>query len=170
MNEVTYLRPGKPENTRETVRPIRCHHFRVTTEPCMEPATVEVLGPYPTLYCEEHARQRLEENIGERWEHVGVEEYARDCEAAASKLRRWMREADVGVTLYEILEEARTYLEKYELRRARAQLMAQGGTPRPTEGELHILEHFRECAQKYGWTDQPHWVTELEAWMDESSD
>lgn len=149
----------------ETTRPIRCHHFRCTPEPCMEPATVEVLGPYPTLYCEEHARQQLEEGLGERWESLGIEEYARDCEAAVSQLHRWMQDRSIGVTLYEILEEARTYLEEYELRRVRAMLEAEGGTPRPTEWEFHLLEYFREGASRYGWTDAPDWVGKLEAWM-----
>ena len=66
----------------EEMRPIRCHWNRVGSKPCMEPATVEVLGPYPTLFCEEHAR--TEENLGERWEQFGAEEYARECEEAAS--------------------------------------------------------------------------------------
>ena len=149
----------------ETTRPIRCRHFRCTPEPCMEPATVEVLGPHPALYCAEHARFRLEEDIGERWEHVGVEEYARDCEAAVSKLHRWALEADTGETVYEVLEEARTYLEEYELRRARRKLIESGGTPRPTAWELERLEHFRESAERFGWTDKPGWVIDLETWM-----
>jgi hypothetical protein len=87
-----------------------------------------------TLLCEEHARHRLEEQLG-------VEEYARDC------------------------EEARTYLEAYELPRARAKLIESGGTPRRTEAELRLLEYLRKSAQRFGWTDQPAWVTRLEEWI-----
>lgn len=146
-------------------RPIRCHYFRVTNEPCMEPATVEIEGPAPQLFCEEHARDWLGEDLGEYWEQFGAEGYARDCEEASSKLRRWMREPDTSATLYDILEEARTYLEEYELPRARVQLVAEGGTPHPTEGELEMLRHFREAAHKYGWTDAPEWVGRMEAWI-----
>jgi hypothetical protein len=126
-------------------------------------ASVEIVGPYPTLLCEEHAQHRLEEGLPDRWEQEGVEKYARDCEAAANQLDRWMSES--GGVLYEILEEASTYLTTYELQRARAQLEAEGGTPHPTEGELKFLEYFRRSAREYGWTDKPAWVTRLEGWM-----
>jgi hypothetical protein len=154
----------------EQARPIRCHYFRGTPEPCMEPATVKVLGPEYTLLCEEHARYRIAENMPERWEQVGALEYARDCEDAASKLHRLMAETSTGSALYEILAEAETYLETLELPRARAALVATGvGTPRPTEAELEDLRTFEEHAQQYGWTDEPEWVPRIREWAREAA-
>jgi hypothetical protein len=153
----------------EQTRPIRCQYFRVTPEPCMEPATVEVLGPDYTLLCEEHAADRLAENMPERWEQVGAETYARDCEQTASKLHRLMGDAGAGSVFYEILAEAETYLEEVELPRARAALEAEGGTPHPTEGELQMLGVFEEHARKYGWTDEPEWVPRIREWAREAA-
>jgi hypothetical protein len=132
-------------------RPIRCHWGRVTSEPCTEPATVEILRPYSTLYCEQHARDVLEELPGEIWEDSvwgGLEDYTRECEEAANQLWSWQDDAS-GV-LYEVLAEARVYLERNELRRARAKLIESGGTPRAVESERERLAFFDESAAEFG--------------------
>jgi hypothetical protein len=150
----------------EEARPIRCVWGRVTSAPCMEPATVEILGPQPTLYCAEHARHRLEEIPCEQWEDElwgGLEDYVRDCEEAASQLRRWEHEA--GGVLYEVLVAARTYLECYQLRRARAKLIESGGKPRAVESERAMLEFFDKSAAEFGWTDEPPWVPKVREWI-----
>lgn len=49
--------------------------------------------------------------------------------------------------------ESLTYLETTELGRARKRLEAEGGTPRPTNGELREFEFFRECVARWRWTD-----------------
>jgi hypothetical protein len=150
----------------EQARPIRCHWGRVTPEPCMEPATVEIVGPTPALLCEEHARQRLAEELPEGWEDAGPQSYARECEDAVSQLYRWEQESGWGI-LFMVLQEARTYLETYELRRAQEQLVLAGGTPRPTAVDLVMLDFYRKCAKEYGWTDSeaPRWVERLEGWQ-----
>ena len=71
---------------------------------------------------------------------------------------------DPNHVLYDVLEEALTYLECYELRRARKALMAEGGTPRPTAHELDRLRFFKECAERFGWTEAPSWVAMVESW------
>ncbi len=43
----------------------------------MEPAVYEVLGLTYTLLCEEHARERREENMDQCWVLFGEEEYLR---------------------------------------------------------------------------------------------
>jgi len=78
------------------LRSIRCHHFRVTREPCLNPAVVEVLGPAPHLLCAEHAAAELGNTAPgwahlEGWEEFGAEEYARHCEQAMNALEEWSR-------------------------------------------------------------------------------
>jgi hypothetical protein len=140
----------------EEHRPIRCMWGRAMPEPCMEPATMEVLGPEPSLYCEEHARHRLEDIPGEAWEDEywgGLENYGRSCEEAASQLLRWERES--GGVLNEVLVDARVYLECYQLKRARRALVEQGGKPRATDFERDMLEYFDKSAARFGWTEEP---------------
>ena len=147
------------------IRPARCHHWRVTDEPCTGPATHEVFGPAHDLLCEEHAGAMAEDPQEEDWlETQGVARYARECEEAASSLHRWMHCDETNPVTYYILEEALTYLELYELRRARAALREAGGEPRPTEHELERLRFFEECARRFGWTDEPGWVARVREW------
>ena len=77
------------------LRSIRCHYFRVTREPCLNPAAVEVLGPVPRLLCAEHAacELRLESGFAreEGWEGGSAEAYARQCEEAINALDGWTR-------------------------------------------------------------------------------
>jgi hypothetical protein len=161
----------------EEVRPIRCHFGRVDLEPCMEPATVEIVGPTPTLLCEEHARHRFEEDKAKPtwWLYSADDEvqYARWCEEAADALRAWWDDPGAAITLEgplnhvleHALEEAATYLECYELRRARAALIKSGEAPRPTVKERSMLEFFHRSAKEFGWTDKPPWVERVEAWL-----
>lgn len=143
----------------------QCHHWRVTDEPCSEPATHEVLGPAHYLLCEEHAQAMAEDPDEEDWlETENPERYARECEEAADSLSRWMHSDETNSVTYYILENTLTYLELYELRRARAALLEAGGEPRPTERELEELRFFEECAQRFGWTDEPGWVTRVRGW------
>ncbi len=149
------------------IRPARCHHWRVTDEPCTEPARHEVLDPCHYLLCEEHARAMAQDPSEEDWlETQSPERYARECEEAANSLSRWMHGDETNPVAYYILEEALTYLELYELRRARVALQrsSAGGEPQPTERELERLRFFEECAQRYGWTDEPGWVARVREW------
>ena len=58
-----------------------------------------------------------------------------------------------------------SYLQIYELERARDALAAAGGTPSPTEPELERLAFYREAVERYGWSDAPPpWVSRVEAW------
>ncbi len=144
------------------IRPIRCHHWRVTDEPCPEPATHEVLGPAHHLLCEEHAKAMAEDPCEEDWlETQSPERHARECEEAADVLNRWMWGVRANGVAYYILENALTYLELYELPRARAALQAAGGEPRATDRELERLRFFEECARRFGWTDEPGWAPRL---------
>ena len=151
----------------EETRPIRCMWGRVTHEPCMEPATVEILGPEPALFCAEHARDRLEDIPGEAWEDErwgGLEAYVRDCEEAVSQLYRW--EGSASGVLYEVLSGARVYLERYQLQRARRAMVAAGaGTPRATAWERAFLEFFDKSAAEFGWTEEPPWVPKVREWI-----
>ena len=145
----------------------RCHHWRVTDEPCPEPATHEVLGPAYGLLCEEHARAMAEDPQEEDWlETESPERYARECEEAASSLFRWMRSDETNPVTHYVLEEALTYLELYELERARAALQrsSAGDEPQPTEHELERLRFFEECARRYGWAEEPGWVARVREW------
>lgn len=147
------------------IRLARCHRWRVTGEPCTEPATHEVLDPCHYLLCEEHAQAMAEDPNEEDWlESESPEQYARECEEAAGSLFRWMRADGTNPVTYYILEEALDYLELYELGRARPALLEAGGEPQPTERELEMLRFFEECAQRYGWTDEPGWVTRVREW------
>ncbi len=76
----------------QRTRPIRCFWGRATREACMEPATVELLAPYPHLTCEEHARAWVEDLPGQPWEWSDPETYARECEAAVSQRHRSLRD------------------------------------------------------------------------------
>jgi hypothetical protein len=163
--------------TTEKMGPIRCHVGRVTAdEACEEPATVEIRGPVPKLMCAEHARAYLEDMPGERWQDYGAEgpvEYARRIEEAADALRWWMDEpgANPGLSgpyngvLYDALAEAATYLETYALWPAREVLVAAGEVPRATCEEVGRLEFYRQCAERYGWTDTPGWAEMVESWL-----
>ncbi len=71
---------------------------------------------------------------------------------------------EINPVTYYIFEEALTYLELYELRRARAALREAGDEPQPTKHELENLRFFEECAQRFGWTDEPGWVTRVRRW------
>lgn len=146
----------------------QCHHWRVTDEPCSEPATHEVVGPACYLLCEEHARAMAENPNEEDWLETDslseAKQHARDCEEAANSLSRWMDADETNPVAYYILDGALTYLELYELRRARAALVEAGGEPGPTERELEELRFFEECAQRYGWADEPGWVTRVREW------
>lgn len=137
------------------LRSIRCHHHRVSREPCLNPAVVEVLGPEPNLLCAEHAAALLTEtdpgmSHEEGWETFGAEEYARHCEQAVNALESFMHDnggdepfADNPV-LESILEEALTYLEEYELDRARRALEARGGHRQQTVREEKSRELFEK--------------------------
>ncbi len=115
------------------IRLARCHHFRITPEPCPEPATHEVVDPCHHLLCEEHARALAEDPREEDWlETQSPERYARECEEAASSLFRWMRTDETNPVTYYVLEETLTYLQLYELPRARAAFVEAGGAPRAT--------------------------------------
>jgi hypothetical protein len=140
------------------MRSIRCHHFRVSREPCENPAVVEILGPQPHLLCAEHAAMELNADPGwahqEGWETHGAEEYARYCEEAVNALEGWMRTnggdepfADNPV-LEMILEEALTYLEEYELERARRVLERQGGRREETVREKSMREGLEKLSSE----------------------
>ena len=58
---------NRGESMSVELRSIRCHYFRATREPCMNPAVVEVLGPAPRLLCAEHAAGELQPDAG--WDH-----------------------------------------------------------------------------------------------------
>ncbi len=141
------------------MRSIRCHHFRVTREPCMNPAVVEVMGPEPHLLCAEHAAGELESDPGfthqEGWELHGAEAYARYCEAAADFLEDAMRAGGGDKPLPEnpvlelVLEEASTYLEEYELERARVVLERQGGERRETLSEGRSRGIFEDLMSQH---------------------
>ena len=147
------------------IRPIRCHYFRITSEPCPEPATHEVLGSAHHLLCEEHAESLAEDPQELDWlETEDPERYARECEEAASSLHRWTDSDEINPVTRYILEEALAYLELYELPSARAALRGAGGEPQPTEHELEKLRLFEEWAQRFGWTDEPDWVTRVREW------
>ena len=134
------------------MRSIRCHHARATREPCTNPAVVEVLGPAPYLLCAEHAAGEFQ--VGpdlaheEGWEEFGAERYARHCEDALDALEGAARanggdgQSDDNPILGLILEEATTYLEEYELERARRVLEARGGERRETGRERKFREVF----------------------------
>jgi len=132
------------------LRSIRCHYFRVTREPCLNPAAVEVLGPVPRLLCADHAacELRLESGFAreEGWEGGSAEAYARQCEEAINALDGWTRESGGDDTvaynpvLEDILEEAITYLQEYELERARQVLERQGGEREETAREKRFRE------------------------------
>lgn len=129
----------------------------------MQPATHEVLSPTPHLLCEEHASATAADPLEEDWmAHDGAEGYARLCEEAVSDLNRFSKEGN-HVTHY-VLEMALTYLELYELPRARAELIKEGGKPNPTELELERLRFFDECASRWGWADAPGWVRRIRQW------
>jgi hypothetical protein len=102
----------------EELRRIRCHHGRASDEPCMQPAIYEVLGLYPEVLCEEHARERVAENLNERWEQFGRRRYASWCEDAFEEIYQFGNQSENLVT-GEVLEEAYNYLMMYELPRAR---------------------------------------------------
>ncbi len=72
-----------------------------------------------------------------------------------------MRADEPNPVAYYVLEEALTYLELYELPRARAALVEAGGEPRATDRELEDLRYFEECAARYGWTDEPGWAARM---------
>ncbi len=147
------------------IEPARCYHWRVTSEPCPEPATHEVLGPAHYLLCEEHAQAMAEDPQELDWlETESPERHARECEEAASSLFRWMDGDEINPVTRYILEGALTYLGLYELRRARAALREAGGEPQPTEHELERLRFFEECAQRFGWRDEPGWATRVREW------
>jgi hypothetical protein len=121
----------------------RCHHWRITDEPCPEPAMYEVLGPAHHLVCEEHAEMLARDPREEDWlETQSLEQYARECEEAANTLFRWINSDVPNSVTHYILEGALTYLELYELPRARAALREAGGVPQPTEHELERLRFF----------------------------
>lgn len=138
------------------LRTIRCHHFRVSREPCLNPAVVEILRPAPHLLCAQHAAMELQASDGHRmsegWEHYGAEEYARYCEEALSFLdeltRRKHQPCDDNPVLEEVITEAITYLEEYELRRARAVLLERGGTIQETTREKDRREMWEEWSGK----------------------
>lgn len=137
------------------VRSIRCHYFRVTREPCMKPAVVEVSGPYPKLVCAEHAAYELETEPGfahqEGWEEFGIEAYARYCEQAVSEMHELKRAngademSPENPVLEMALEEAITYLEEYELDRARRALERLGGARETTSRERAFAEGFEKA-------------------------
>ncbi len=136
------------------LRSLRCHYFRVTREPCLNPAVTEVLGPVPRLLCADHAAGELQSEPGfahmEGWEGDGAETYARHCEEAINALDGWTRESGGDDTvaynpvLEDILEEAITYLQEYELERARRVLERQGGEREETARE----KRFREVSER----------------------
>jgi hypothetical protein len=66
----------------EEIRPLRCSHARASDEPCENPATHEVVGPFPELYCFDHALERVAQIINERWDQFGLERYIVWCEEA----------------------------------------------------------------------------------------
>ena len=56
----------------EEIRRISCLDSRIRDNPCMEPATWEVLGPMPAYYCEEHIEDLIADDMNERWEQWGA--------------------------------------------------------------------------------------------------
>jgi hypothetical protein len=107
----------------EEIVPIRCGHQRCGDNPCPNPATLEVLGPYPDPMCEEHAREWAAAEHAERWDQPmfgGIEAYIASCEEAYEQLLAWEEQTDrANLVLSEILEEARHFLLCYEIPRAR---------------------------------------------------
>jgi hypothetical protein len=106
----------------EEIRPIRCVERRCGDNPCQNPATLEVLGPYPDLLCPEHAQEHAAEAIDERWDQPmfgGIDGYILMCEEAEEQMYEWEGQTD-NELLREILEEARHVLLCREIPRARA--------------------------------------------------
>ncbi len=139
------------------LRTIRCHHFRVSREPCPNPAVVEILRPAPHLLCAQHAAMELGAGEGfsysEGWEAHGAEEYARYCEQAVDALQEMDAYNDRGPyadnpVLQEVVEEAITYLEEYELERARTVLERLGGERRETTRERGKRELWEKWSGK----------------------
>lgn len=140
------------------MRSIRCHHFRVTREPCLNPAVVEVLGPVPKLLCAEHASRELDSGPGwrhlEGWEEHGAEGYARLCERALDALTVFDKAngADGSSAHNPVLElilgEAITYLEEYELERARGVLEERGGNRVETLRETEMREGLAKLRRR----------------------
>jgi hypothetical protein len=131
-------KPITEEDWPERTRPIRCFQGRATHEPCMEPATVEIMGFDPHVSCEQHARYWLEDGPPEGWEEFAVS-------------RLWDLEGEYFKTnpiLALILEGSRSYLELYELGRAREKLEAEGGTPQDTAPEREYLELARKYRER----------------------
>jgi hypothetical protein len=121
----------------EAIRPIRCWHGRVEEQRCTEPAVYEVGSLVPGLYCEEHAKIRLEEDLDERWVQFGEKQYLHWVEEAVDFVHKefekfWGR----NPALVEVLEEA-DYLLKIELKRARQAFVAVGGRPWSTQAEVN---------------------------------
>ncbi len=112
----------------------------------MEPATVELVGADIEVLCAKHARELPTEG----WDEYGAERYARYLEDAASRL--WELEGEAfssrNPLLHQIALGVRSYLELYELERARDRLVAEGGTPRLTASEREGLEFYREMLKR----------------------
>jgi len=141
----------------------QCHHGRATREPCMEPATVEILAPIPDALVRgarppqapgAPARRLGGESDPERATRARVRG---GCKPA---LYAFEEESGGGV-LWMALQEARTYLPR-DLRttaaRARARMLREaGGTPRPTEPELAMLRYFsRRVSSSSGGRTSPN--------------
>lgn len=134
------------------MRSIRCHHFRVTGEPCMNPAVVEVLGPTYNLLCADHAAAELEAGPGyahrEGWEVDDPETYARHCEHAVDLLDESPFHDNPVLSV--IMEEALNYLELYEMQRARAVLERRGGRREETSRERKFREFYEQFLARGG--------------------
>jgi hypothetical protein len=103
----------------EEIRPIRCWHRRVEEQRCIKPAVYEVGGLVPGLYCEEHAKLRLEEDLDERWVQFGEKQYLRWVEEAVDFVhKKFEKSWGRNPVLAEVLEEMDYHLG-VELERAR---------------------------------------------------
>ena len=117
----------------EEIRRISCLDSRITDNPCMEPATWEVVGPMMTYYCDEHIEDRIAEDFTERWEQQGAVKYLHDLHDA---IETFYKLSGQGNVTGEVAEDALYYLEQ-ELERARQAYQEETGEePPPTYAEL----------------------------------
>jgi hypothetical protein len=119
----------------EEIKLICCWHRRMEEQRCIEPAVYEVGGLVPGLYCEEHARFRLEEDLDERWVQFGEKQYLSWVNEAIDFVHKTFEKSwGCNPVLAEVLQEM-DYRLGVELERARHALAAiEGGLRTKAKG------------------------------------
>ncbi len=126
----------------EEIRRISCLGSRVRGNPCMEPATWEVVGPMMTYLCDEHLEERIAEDHSERWEQWGAVEYLSMLHEAI-EIHYNLSDRDNGV-LNEVNHDVMYYLEQELYRARQAYVIETGEKPPPTYAELDREAFVRE--------------------------